>query len=259
MFIRVFISWLILLQTTATAILDPMITPAPILPMHENLRRLAHERRLEKKAATTSGSSLDINNEMISYCYGVGAICDLELSIYRGCRAANGPSTQPIDFDTLEVCECQNGYWAADQACGWCQFAFNSSDTIILDASTFGISVCSKHSIPLAPIPASIEAELSSWNASYTGVKSAGGTSGAASSTPSPRTSSTDLSGFGTGTTTSTFFGGGGGQTTAPPLASHTGATQSSSTPNGSSKEKCLQPRGVILFLVLGTVMTWLQ
>ena len=119
MFVDVFTLWIILYlpcQTNAAAVVDAMITPAPFLPAHENLRRLAQERRLEIRAATTSNSTLDPENEMISYCYAEGGICDQELSIYRVCRASNGPSTQSIDFPKLEVCECQSGYWAADQA-----------------------------------------------------------------------------------------------------------------------------------------------
>jgi hypothetical protein len=92
-----------------------MITPAPFLPTHENLRRLAQAQDHGKRNATTSSGS-DVENEMLSYCYAERGICDLELSMYRSCRSSNGPSTQSIDFSKLEVCECQSGYWAADQA-----------------------------------------------------------------------------------------------------------------------------------------------
>ncbi|KAN0090045.1 hypothetical protein V8E51_018624 [Hyaloscypha variabilis] len=263
MFLHVLVLWIFLWETTAAAVSDPMITAAPN-PPHEILRRLAHKQRLQKKAATTSDSSFEIENEMLSYCFGDGGICDQELSIFHECGGANGPSTQTIDLPTLEVCECQSGFFAADQACGWCQFAFNSSMSVALEPNTYGISVCSSNSVPLAPIPASIEAALSSWNASYTGAKSAGGTGGAAPSTPGLTSSlgtgnSTELSGFGLGTTTSTFYGGGGGQNTAPPLASNTGATQPSSTPNASSREVCFPPGIFVLFFALWIVMPWLQ
>jgi len=125
--------YILISQTTALAGVDPIITPAPFLPTHENLRRLVQERRHEKRAATTSSTS-DSENEMIAYCFAEGGICDLELSMYRACRASNGPSTQSIDFSKLEVCECQSGYWAADQACVICISLFSGGFDMLTHA-----------------------------------------------------------------------------------------------------------------------------
>ncbi|KAH8585296.1 hypothetical protein B0O99DRAFT_696671 [Bisporella sp. PMI_857] len=271
MFLCMIVLSCLLWQNVAATPPDPMITAVPIRPTHENLRRqrmmLEFYQRLEKRATSTSNPVDEIHNEMITYCFGDGSICDQSLSLYRECRAANGPSSQLIDWNKMEICQCTSGTFAADQECSWCEFAFNTSDTIVLNLNSRASSVCSSHSVAFASVPASAEAIVSAWNATYTGVKPTGGTVGAAISTSvsgtlnsnsvSGRSTTSSRFGLGLGTTTSTFFGGGSGQTTAPSLATHSEATQSSSTAKSSLGVECVQNWGLTLHAALWSVVAW--
>lgn len=128
-------------------------------------------------------------------------------------------------------------------------------------------SICSSLSVTFAPVPASAEAVVSAWNATYTGYIPTGGGGGAAVSTPgtgnsvskSGSISSTTSSrrGSAAGTTTSTFFGGGGGQTTAPPRVTPSGTAQPSSSPKGSSGITSTQGWAKIVYVILLGFVAW--
>jgi hypothetical protein len=96
---------------------DPMITAAPMRPTHENLRRqsmiLDLERRFGRRAATTTNTDdWDSIEAQLAYCYGEGSICAETNELYDQCDQAVG---QPRNDTKMFICQCEGGYFAADQ------------------------------------------------------------------------------------------------------------------------------------------------
>jgi len=266
----------LLWQNVAAELPSPMITPAPIQPTHENLRRqsmiLERLKQRAEGAAVTSTSTEDTDVEEITYCFGTGSICEQSNNLFALCEKEYPPGSDsdPMDYYIkVTTCQCEQGFAAADQACNWCQFAFNTSVTIFYEDSQTWSSVCSSYTATLAPIPASALSAISAYNETYSyyvpGLQTGNGGGGA---TPTPGTG-TSVSNSGSisrttsevqsaaGTTTSTFFGGGGGQTTASPLVTHSGTAQPSSTPNGSSGFKYAQGWEKIVYLACWGFVVW--
>jgi hypothetical protein len=106
----------LLWQNAAAKLSDPMTTAAPIRPTHENLRRQSKvvelQRKLGERAAATSTSADEIIRETLEYCYGEGSICVETNALYDQCDQAN---PQPRNDTKIEICKCENGYFAADQ------------------------------------------------------------------------------------------------------------------------------------------------
>ncbi|RDW63675.1 hypothetical protein BP6252_11220 [Coleophoma cylindrospora] len=138
------------------------------------------------------------SSQDLSFCFGVNSICAVSNELFAQCGS--------FDNTQFYKCICGNGYVAVDEACYWCQLAYN------LDISYAGASNkegCSSAGVPIAPIPSSVQALEASFNATYTGVISGAGTT----NTELPSSASAT-------STASTSF----------PLTSGAGASQSASS-----------------------------
>ncbi|RKK62449.1 hypothetical protein BFJ69_g17021 [Fusarium oxysporum] len=101
--------------------------------------------------------------EDLSFCYGERSICEVYGVLLDQCYSKGSG-------DPFIECLCQNGYVSVDQACYWCQLAYDLNPVSVLDHK----AQCSSAGVSIAPIPSSILDQASSYNATYTGTIRAG-------------------------------------------------------------------------------------
>ncbi|KAH7187354.1 hypothetical protein DER44DRAFT_753921 [Fusarium oxysporum] len=95
----------------------------------------------------------------LSFCYGQRSICEVSTALFDQCNE-KGYGNPFVE------CICENGYVSVDQACYWCQLAYDLNPVSILDYK----AECSSASVSIAPIPPSVLDQASSYNATYTGT-----------------------------------------------------------------------------------------
>ncbi|KAH8668429.1 hypothetical protein BX600DRAFT_496504 [Xylariales sp. PMI_506] len=199
-----------------------------------------------------------------SFCWGDNGICSVGLTLFDTCDGYS-------DTDSWFSCICASGYVSVEDACYWCELAYN------LDIDWNGPSYtaeCNSVSADIAPIPASVLSVESAWNASYTGVILGGSiTSGAGAITAtgtsklatatgkSNKTSSAEeTTWFGGTTGVQTLDGGGSPQRTSATSATGAGATSTTTKPSSnqasdSSSRTSLAALLLILSATFGIIM----
>ncbi|KAG4411381.1 hypothetical protein IFR04_015488 [Cadophora malorum] len=101
----------------------------------------------------------------LTFCFGRGSYCGSALDLYDECSDLQRNTK---DLDPWYECVCGNGYTATKISCNWCQDAYNLSYTGGLTEDQ--TESCQSLSYSIAPIPSSIQALQSSFNATYTGI-----------------------------------------------------------------------------------------
>ncbi|PMD37373.1 hypothetical protein L207DRAFT_636087 [Hyaloscypha variabilis F] len=210
----------------AAAVEAPVITPAPISPIHEALRQRQAEREVIQDLLRRQSSDGD------DFCYGVigneNGICSFFNTLAGDCDQFETSG----DYTAFWKCQCGNGAVSAQQQCDWCQDAFGIGLGINVSfAESEATSACISVSASIAPVPASLLSLASSFNASFTGTlpPSNSGTGSGPTQTRSAsggKTSSTSLPAT---TSIETLVGGGGAAPTTTP-------GQSPTTPTGAVK-----------------------
>lgn len=128
----------------------------------------------------------------LSFCFGQRSICDAALDLNSDCSSIS-------EFHANFKCLCENGYAATNEACYWCQLAYDLSPLY----TTAVQDTCRDDGVEIAPIPASVLSIESKYNATYTGVISSIVPSlTGPPSTPTPPATTTD------GSATTTIGGG---------------------------------------------------
>ncbi|PVH77957.1 hypothetical protein DL98DRAFT_636649 [Cadophora sp. DSE1049] len=120
-------------------------------------------------ALATAGESSELEarqrKEDLSFCFGDGSYCGSALDLNDECRDLQNNFD---DQNPWYECICANGYLSTKIACNWCQAAYNLSYTVGLTEDQ--TETCQSLSYSIAPIPATIQALQSSFNATYTGI-----------------------------------------------------------------------------------------
>ncbi|KAH7389076.1 hypothetical protein BKA64DRAFT_129565 [Cadophora sp. MPI-SDFR-AT-0126] len=101
----------------------------------------------------------------LSFCFGTGSYCGSALDLYDECSDLQNNFR---DLKPWYECICANGYLSTKIACNWCQDAYNLTYTVGLTEDE--TETCQSESYSIAPIPATIQAQQSSFNATYTGI-----------------------------------------------------------------------------------------
>jgi len=192
---------------------DPAPTPAP-LPSPLSLQQAFRDDHEFKQRALSEGEQV---------CWSRNSICDEWGDLDDACDA------YPIVSDAWYKCICGTGWVAAHAACNWCLSFYG--EVTLSDDQTW-TDACSDNDLSISPLPASIIAIESSFNATNTWLatdqaSNAAPTSAAATTddeitTPS-RTSRQASS-------TPTFTGGGGIGSVFPTDTSRSISRQTSTT-----------------------------
>ncbi|KAH7323941.1 hypothetical protein BKA65DRAFT_511734 [Rhexocercosporidium sp. MPI-PUGE-AT-0058] len=184
----------------------------------------------------------------LSFCFSEDSICSQSSKLYDQCSDLQDNFK---DLNPWYECVCGNGYTSTDQACNWCQAAYNLTYTVGIVEDQ--IETCQSLSYSIAPIPTQIVAIQSSFNATYTGILQApnGGsspsTSGADSSPTSSRSAGTVTSGSATATAPSTSRSAKSASTFVSTVtlnggANGAGATRSSTTGDAQQQSPTATP-----------------
>ncbi|PMD52668.1 uncharacterized protein K444DRAFT_635636 [Hyaloscypha bicolor E] len=217
---------------SAVALEAAVVTPAPVPPYHEALRRYRTGREPFKNIKERD----ELDN--LGFCWGgldQVTVCDTSVKLSDECSSFQTAD----DWGAYWKCLCENGGISAQQQCDWCEAAY-SIDTIsgYMDMAT---SECSSYSASIAPVPASYLALASSYNATYSGFSTTPaktGTGRGSSPTSSASGKKTGPTSSHASTTSVRTFGGGGA---APTLAVPNTQVQSSPTPTGGVRTGAAQ------------------
>lgn len=91
---------------------EPMITPAPLSPIRENLVKqrmlLDIQAGLRKRASTSSSDVVD----NLQYCYSDDSVCVFSNDLFADCQVYENQ----VDLSQWYQCICGNGYVSAEQA-----------------------------------------------------------------------------------------------------------------------------------------------
>jgi len=187
--------------------------------------------------------------EDLSYCFSSNSICTDSTDLFDLCNGFEGSS----DLTQWFQCICGNGYVTADTECDWCQDAYSIEHINNQEDNT---SMCSEYNGgTIAPLPSSVLAAVSAFNATYTGVILGGGSgatvtdSGAAASTKTSSESAAKTSSSTSRNTrssslsvitqpaviTQTLDGGSFGTSTALPTSKNGGGDETSTSPSPST------------------------
>ncbi|CZR56721.1 uncharacterized protein PAC_06610 [Phialocephala subalpina] len=222
------VNFLFACLAVATAATITSVTPAPAPTSH-------HKDLLRARLLLARSKRDDIDN--LDFCYGDHSICEENNNLHGACEAFETQDDQTQFYE----CLCGNGYVSVNQAlvmsiflevfpsltqssCGWCDDVFGLSG----DMDSFYFDQCSSYSFTVAPIPSSVLALESSYNATYTGTMPVGVTLTQGSGGSSQATTT----GTGTSRVSKTSAGGSGF-----PLqtGSSTSSKKSTSTPASST------------------------
>ncbi|KAH8649607.1 hypothetical protein BGZ60DRAFT_437163 [Tricladium varicosporioides] len=245
----------------------PTVTAAPYSPSKEYLMRAELLRRNQEEHL--------MKREDLHFCYSKGSICEAANNLFDVCDNFIGLK----DSTQYYQCICEGGWVSTSDACHWCDIEFGISD---LNNGPTNTKMCSSFSFTVAPVPATILQQQSSYNATVTGgptgIKTGApasvtsttnllgtitsGSATAKATTTSKSTTSTSKSSSSVSSSTITLNGGGGGQsvTTANPNEATVTVAPSPTTSNIASAGHRLSSASIALLpIVVLAGVVWLS